>query len=439
MFSGSIKSQSFPATACRRGAPRQAERYAAASDSPCPGPHRRNRSKMTAGDAQPRRCAIYSDRVALPHGVEAATITVEDGLIANIEAGRVPPSDDVEFVDCGACALLPGLIDVLRGSDVYGSAVEGGFSTVVHLPSRFGGPELVNDEPLLCDVVVAGRATSSYIPVVAEVPTLAPCDDVNGATTDETWLQAQAEARVLLTDAVKLTEGERDLASPFHHVPVHERPRAASPMARLPLCELDGAQESPSRRLRNQQSSEDEDPWVQSLLQAELASYAYEAPESPKPSVSFAPPLASPALRRSRTVPNPQRLVPCAVRRPTFPPSSPERAVFVRTPSLGQLVKDVSKITCAISASYVGAFTRCDSCPSHDDVGGLFSDFEAVRTVSSEYDAPRRSRPAAAAAAPARPVRAGLAEPPRGHSSVRVSNYQAAALRAAETSRNFHF
>ena len=141
---------------------------------------------MTAGDVRPRRCAIYSDRVALPHGLAAATITVEDGLIANIEAGRVPPSSDIEFVDCGSCALLPGLIDVLRGSDVYGSAVEGGFSTVVHLPSRFGGPELVNDEPLLCDVVVAGRATSSYIPVVAEVPTLAPCDDVN-STRASAW------------------------------------------------------------------------------------------------------------------------------------------------------------------------------------------------------------------------------------------------------------
>ena len=39
---------------------------------------------------------------------------------------------------------------------------------------------------------------------MAEVPTLALGDDVNGATTDETWLQAQAEARVLLTDAVKI-------------------------------------------------------------------------------------------------------------------------------------------------------------------------------------------------------------------------------------------
>ena len=152
---------------------------------------------MTAGDVQPRRCAVYSDRVALPQGIQAATITVEDGVIARIESGRVPPPEDVEFVDCGACALLPGLIDVLRGSDVYESAVEGGFSTVVHLPSRFGGPELHNDEPLLCDVVVAGRATSSYIPAVAEVPTLAPCDDVNGAATDETWLQAQVRPGVL--------------------------------------------------------------------------------------------------------------------------------------------------------------------------------------------------------------------------------------------------
>ena len=33
---------------------------------------------------------------------------------------------------------------------------------------------------------------------------------------------------------------------------------------------------------------------------------------------------------------------------------------------------------------------RRDSCPSHEVVGGFFFDFEAVRTVSSEYDAPRR-------------------------------------------------
>ena len=35
---------------------------------------------------------------------------------------------------------------------------------------------------------------------------------------------------------------------------------------------------------------------------------------------------------------------------------------------------------------------RCDACPSHDGVGGFFFDFEAVRTVSSEYDAPRRGK-----------------------------------------------
>ena len=203
----------------------------------------RNQLKMTAGDVQPRRCAVYSDRVALPHGLEAATITVEDGVIASIEAGRVPPPNDVEFVDCGACALLPGLIDVLRGSDVYESAVEGGFSTVVHLPSRFGGPELHNDEPLRCDVVIAGRATSSYIPVVAEVPTLAPCDDVEGAATDETWLQAQVRPGVLgirfdlyclrwRVDGVEVgprrCRRRRDAVSAAHSPVAVRRPRRAS-------------------------------------------------------------------------------------------------------------------------------------------------------------------------------------------------------------------
>ena len=33
-----------------------------------------------------------------------------------------------------------------------------------------------------------------------------------------------------------------------------------------------------------------------------------------------------------------------------------------------------------------------DSYLTHDDVGGFFFDFEAVRTVSSEYDAPHRQQ-----------------------------------------------
>ena len=33
---------------------------------------------------------------------------------------------------------------------------------------------------------------------------------------------------------------------------------------------------------------------------------------------------------------------------------------------------------------------RRDSCPSDEVVGGLFFDFEAVRTESSDRDAPRR-------------------------------------------------
>ena len=34
---------------------------------------------------------------------------------------------------------------------------------------------------------------------------------------------------------------------------------------------------------------------------------------------------------------------------------------------------------------------RCDSCPSDEVVGGFFPDFEVIRTVSSDGDAPRRS------------------------------------------------
>ena len=34
---------------------------------------------------------------------------------------------------------------------------------------------------------------------------------------------------------------------------------------------------------------------------------------------------------------------------------------------------------------------RRDSCPSHNEVGGFFFDFGAVRTVTRDRDAPRRS------------------------------------------------
>ena len=56
------------------------------------------------------------------------------------------------------------------------------------------------------------------------------------------------------------------------------------------------------------------------------------------------------------------------------------------------IMSNKDKINGAISASRGAAAPsrrRRDSCPSHDDVGGFLFDFEAVRTVSSEYDAPR--------------------------------------------------
>ena len=43
------------------------------------------------------------------------------------------------------------------------------------------------------------------------------------------------------------------------------------------------------------------------------------------------------------------------------------------------------------ASSTVPSRRRRDSCPSHDDVDGLFFEFEAVRTVSRDRNAPRRS------------------------------------------------
>ena len=59
------------------------------------------------------------------------------------------------------------------------------------------------------------------------------------------------------------------------------------------------------------------------------------------------------------------------------------------------IMSNKDKINGAISASRGAAAPsrhRRDSCPSHNEVGGFVFEFEAIRTVSSEYDAPRRSR-----------------------------------------------
>ncbi len=58
------------------------------------------------------------------------------------------------------------------------------------------------------------------------------------------------------------------------------------------------------------------------------------------------------------------------------------------------IMSNKDKINGAISASRGAAVPsrhRRDSCPSHNEVGGLIFDFEAVRTESSDRDAPRRS------------------------------------------------
>ena len=69
---------------------------------------------------------------------------------------------------------------------------------------------------------------------------------------------------------------------------------------------------------------------------------------------------------------------------------------------IGIVGAGLAGMVCAMDLADAGAISapRCvetpsrhrrDSCPSHNEVGGFFFEFEAVRTVSSEYDAPRRS------------------------------------------------
>jgi hypothetical protein len=53
-------------------------------------------------------------------------------------------------------------------------------------------------------------------------------------------------------------------------------------------------------------------------------------------------------------------------------------------------LEKVSPSVGAVSASHVGAFIRCDSWPSHNEVAGFFFEFEAIRTASRDRDAPRR-------------------------------------------------
>jgi hypothetical protein len=69
---------------------------------------------------------------------------------------------------------------------------------------------------------------------------------------------------------------------------------------------------------------------------------------------------------------------------------------------IGIVGAGLAGMVCAMDLADAGAISasrrveapsrrRRDSCPSHEVVAGFFVEFEAIRTVSSEYDAPRRS------------------------------------------------
>ena len=76
----------------------------------------------------------------------------------------------------------------------------------------------------------------------------------------------------------------------------------------------------------------------------------------------------------------------------------------------------------AISASRGAAAPsrhRCDSCSSDEVVGGFFFEFEAVRTESSDRDAPRRPRLRREARAPRNPVHEAAGRPREHFGSAR--------------------
>ena len=72
---------------------------------------------------------------------------------------------------------------------------------------------------------------------------------------------------------------------------------------------------------------------------------------------------------------------------------------------------------------------RRDSCPSDEVVGGFFFEFEAVRTESSDRDAPRRSRSTASGSS---------ARPKRSRSARRRPRWRASRRRKPRNSGSSH-
>src|SRR5271156_5187114 len=89
---------------------------------------------------------IRSHRVVFPHGVEPATLEIQEGRIAAI-ASHDRAADDTDTIDAGDNFLLPGLIDTHVHINDPGRAEWEGFRTATRAAAAGGYTTLV-DMPL---------------------------------------------------------------------------------------------------------------------------------------------------------------------------------------------------------------------------------------------------------------------------------------------------
>src|SRR5215472_4474004 len=91
---------------------------------------------------------FISQRVVTPGGVRVAAVVVDAGKIAAVmDPSEVPA--DTAVIDCGDCALLPGLVDAHTHINEPGRTEWEGFATATRAAAVGGFTTLV-DMPLNC-------------------------------------------------------------------------------------------------------------------------------------------------------------------------------------------------------------------------------------------------------------------------------------------------
>lgn len=95
---------------------------------------------------------LYSERVVLPGGVQAASISIENGSIRAIDLGKVPGAEDL-----GQAVIMPGLVDPHVHVNEPGRTDWEGFYTATRAAAAGGVTTLV-DMPLNSDPVTTTEA-----------------------------------------------------------------------------------------------------------------------------------------------------------------------------------------------------------------------------------------------------------------------------------------